>query len=120
MTSRQGGQHGNRNALKHGRYARHYPEEVKKAFKKWDLNDFGAEIQLLRVAMDTMTQSLLAPGTNADAIIKLTHAIAHTVDSLVNAAGQQMLFNPSDDPILVAWNDTVNEKEFFRDGIPPE
>jgi hypothetical protein len=120
MKRREGGQPGNRSALKHGIYARHYPEEVKKAFKKWDLGDFAAEIQLLRVANDKMTQVLLAPGNDDDVTIKLSHAIAYTVDSLVKAATKQMQFNSSDDPVLVAWADVQDEEEFFEDGVTPE
>jgi hypothetical protein len=120
MTRREGGQPGNKNALKHGIYARHYPEEVKKAFKKWDLGDFAAEIQLLRVAMDKMAEAILAPGADRDAISKEVNAIAHGVDTLVKAATQQMQFNSRDDPVLVAWNDILNEEEFFQDGVPPE
>jgi hypothetical protein len=120
MKRREGGQPGNRNALKHGIYARHYPEEVKKAFKKWDLSDFGAEIQLLRVAMDKMAEAILAPGAERDAISKQVNALAHGVDSLIKAATQQMQFNLRDDPALEAWNDILHEEEFFKDGVPPE
>jgi hypothetical protein len=120
MKKRNGGQPGNRNALKHGIYARHYSNAVKKAFKKWDLGDFGAEIQLLRAGMDKTAEGMFAPGAEGNDHHKEMNAIAHGVDSLVKAAVQQALLNPREDPILAAWAEVEDEEEFFEDGRPTE
>ena len=44
---------GNRDARKHGLYARHYPNDIKKNLLRSEVGvDFSPLIQLLRVSMD--------------------------------------------------------------------
>ena len=120
-TSRKrGAQPGNRNALKHALYARHYPDETRKVLAKWELSDYAAEIQLLRVSLDRLAQDVLAPKPDPDRLIKQVTAMSIAVDSLVNASKQHMLFNSSDSPTMIAWTDTLLDHEFFPGGEPPE
>lgn len=110
---------GNRNALKHGLYARHYPDEVKKKLLHWEVDDFIAEIQLLRVSMDRIAGRILLPTTDDDLIIKQNNSLSGSVCSLVRASSQHVLFNSKESPVLVAWFDTLNTHEFFIDGEIP-
>ncbi len=43
---------GNKNALKHALYARHYSEEIKGSLRIWDVKDYIGEVHLLRVGID--------------------------------------------------------------------
>jgi hypothetical protein len=115
---RRGGQPGNRNALKHGLYARHFPKEIRKKFVKWDLDDFGAEIQLLRMSLDNLIQSILTPDLDAELRVKLVNAVSVSVRALVGASRQHLLFHSSDNPVLVAWLDTLADHDFFVDTEP--
>jgi hypothetical protein len=117
---KHGGQPGNRNALKHALYAKHYPDETRKVLAKWELSDYAAEIQLLRVTLDKLAQDVLAPNPDSDRLIKQVTAMSIAVDSLVNASKQHMLFNSADSPTMVAWTDTLLDHEFFKDGESPE
>jgi hypothetical protein len=115
-----GAQPGNRNALKHGLYARHFPDEFKKKFVKWNLDDFAAEIQALRVSIDKCVEFILTPGSDHTEITKKTSAMAAAISTLVNTSRQHILFNSSDNPQMIAWLDTTRENNFFQDGDPPE
>ena len=117
---RSGAQPGNRNALKHALYARHYPDETRKVLAKWDLSDYAAEIQLLRVSLDKLAQAVLAPSPDPDRLTRQVSAMSTAVASLVHASTQHMLFNSTDNPIMVAWTDTLQDHEFFPGGDPPE
>ena len=110
---------GNRNALKHGLYARHYPDDIKKNLLRWEPDDFSAEIQLLRVSMDRIAERLNSSTIDDDLIIKQNNSLANSVCSLVRASSQHILFNSKENPVLVAWFDTINSHEFFTDGEPP-
>jgi hypothetical protein len=121
MSNRKGGgQPGNRNALKHALYAKHYPDETKKVLAKWGLDDYAAEVQLLRVSLDKLTQDIFSSTADASERIKIVFAISSAVDSLVNASKQHLLFNSSDNPVMVAWTDTLLDHEFFNGDQPPE
>jgi len=109
----------NRNALKHGLYARHYPGEIKKNLLRWELDDFAAEIQLLRVTNERLLACLLTPMLDPETIARLGGAISHSVTSIVRASRQHVLFNSRENPVLVAWFDTVSAGEFFIAGDPP-
>jgi hypothetical protein len=119
-TRKRGSQPGNKNALRHALYARHFPDETRKVLANWELSDYAAEIQLLRVSLDTLARDVLAPGADPDRLIKQVAAMSTAIDSLVNASRQHVLFNSSDSPIMIAWTDTLLDHEFFPDGEPPE
>ena len=112
---RRGGQPGNRNALRHGLYARHFPEDLKPALARWDLDDFTAEIQLLRVCMDAIIKDLLATSPGDDLRVKQINAISNAVSSLTRASAQHLLNNSNRNPLLVAWYETVAAHPFFID-----
>jgi len=116
----RGAQPGNLNALKHGLYARHYPDEVRDVFVRWDLSDFAAEVQALRVSIDKLVQSILAPNTDPEAVAKKVFAMSAAVSALLKASRQHILFNSTDSPPLMAWLDTLYEHDFFQDGETPE
>jgi hypothetical protein len=130
MTSRQsppapprkrkgGGQPGNRNALKHALYARHYTAEVKGILKTWDVKDYIGETQLIRVGIDKIAEILLSEEVSVMEKVAMLNSLARasrTVTSLVN---RHMLMNSDDDPIYIAWDDITHEREFFTDGEPP-
>jgi hypothetical protein len=117
---KRGAPQGNRNALKHGLYARHFPYEFKKIFLKWGLTDYAAEVQALRVSIDKLVEFILTPGADSDAITRKTLAMAVAVSALVNTSRQHSLFNSNDTPVHVSWLDTTHENDFFQDGNPPE
>jgi hypothetical protein len=100
---KHGAQPGNKNALKHGLYARHYPEEFKRSFLKWELDDYAAEIQLLRVSMDKIAERMLRPNPDQEALSVQVNALSNAVTSLVNASRQHILFNSRESPVLIAW-----------------
>jgi hypothetical protein len=111
---------GNQNALKHGLYARHFPEQIKKSFLRWDLDDYAAEIQLLRYALDKLASCLSSENVDEELLVKVNIAMAHVVSSLVRASRQHILFNAEDNPILVAWFDVCAGHDFLLDGTPPD
>ena len=115
MTKR-GAPPGNRNALKHGLYARRFSSEVKKNLLQWNLADFAAEVLALRVMVDILLGDALSPISDPDMRIKQMNAMAHATDSIVNAATRHMLFNSDDNPVLKAWFETIHEQVFFLDG----
>ena len=51
---------GNKNALKHALYARHYSAETKGVLRNWDVKDYISEIHLLRVGLDKLTEILIS------------------------------------------------------------
>lgn len=55
---RQGGQPGNKNALRHGFYAKRFTTEEKQRLEGQDATDVQAEISLLRVCIDKLYDQL--------------------------------------------------------------
>ena len=130
MTSRQapsprprrkgGGQPGNRNALKHALYAKYYSEETKKILLKSETIDFIAEAQLLRASMDTLARILLVqkdlPVADKVAMLNGIVRASNTMSLLVH---RHRLLNTSEDPVYIAWEDTLRELEFFTEETLP-
>jgi len=130
MTSRQspparprrkgGGQPGNRNALKHALYARHYPEETMDILLKWDVKDYIGEAHLMRDCIDRVAEILLLKDVPVMEKVAMLNALTHAVRSVPALVGRHLLLNTNDDPVYIAWDDITHEREFFTDGVPPE
>lgn len=115
---KHGAQKGNKNALKHGLYSKHYDDETKKILCKWDPLNWIAEIQLLRVIMDKITKDTFA-SKDKSMHVKQLNAIAMATATLVQTGLKHALLNGDDNPVLTAWSATLDEENFFEDGEPP-
>jgi len=115
-----GGQPGNRNALKHALYARLYSPETKDTLLGWDMKDFIAEAQLLRVSIEKVASVLLSEDVPLEQIAAMQNSLSNACKTITLLIQRYMLVNTGDDPIYLAWTDTTHEREFFSDGEPPE
>ncbi|MFA5876643.1 MAG: hypothetical protein WC901_08200 [Candidatus Margulisiibacteriota bacterium] len=122
MTTKRkfGGQPGNRNALKHALYARHYSEETKDFLRKWDVKDYIGEAHLIRVSMDTIAELLLSEDVPAMEKVAMVNALSRASRTVTALVSRHLILNTGDDPIYIAWDDITHEHEFFTDGAPPE
>jgi len=119
MTRRGGGQKGNKNAIKHGMYARYYDEEFKTLVVKWPYDNFIDLIQLQRNSLVRAAERIQKSDLDTPGIVALINAIAVQVTAITSAVARHSLMNEPDHPVLVAWNDVSHEQEFFFDGEPP-
>lgn len=120
-TRKPGAPPGNRNALKHALYSRHYPEGTKKILLTWDIKDYIGEVHLLRASMDKMAEVLLdQKDIPAAEKVAMLNAIARASSTLSLLVHRHFLLNTRDDPVYIAWEDITHEREFFNDGVPPE
>ena len=115
-----GGQPGNRNALKHALYARHFPEDIKGTLLKWDVKDFIGEALLIRVSIDRVAEILLLRDVPVMETVAMLNALTHASQTFTTMINRHFLLNTSDNPIYIAWDDVTHEQEFFTDGVPPE
>jgi len=115
-----GGQPGNRNALKHGLYARLYPPETMDILLKWDVKDYIGEALLMRTAIDRVAEILLLEDVSVLEKVAMLNALTRAVRSVPALVSRHLLLNTYDDPLYKAWDDTTYEHEFFTDGVPPE
>ena len=116
----RGAPKGNKNALKHALYARHYDEKTKHTLTNWDVKDYIGEAQLIRVSIDKVAEILLSDDTlpmEKTAMLNALSQASRTVAALIK---HHLLLNTDDDPIYVAWLDTTYEKQFFPSGSPLE
>jgi hypothetical protein len=122
MTAKRkiGGQPGNRNALKHALYARHYSAETKDFLLKWDLKDYIGEAHLIRVSMDTIAEVLLSKDVPVMEKVAMVNALSRASRTVTALVSRHLLLNTGDDPVYIAWDDITYEHEFFTDGAPPE
>jgi hypothetical protein len=115
-----GAQPGNRNALKHALYARHYPESTRKTLLTWDVKDQIGEIHLLRASMDSIAELIMEKkDIPANERVALTNAISRASSTLSVLVQRHFLLNTRDDPVYIAWDEATHERQFFTDGEPP-
>lgn len=116
-----GGQPGNRNALKHALYARHYSPDTKKFLLTWDVRDYIGEAHLLRASMDNMAGILMTKTEISDSErVAMLNAISKASSTYSLLVQRHFLLNTSEDPVYLAWEDVTHEREFFTDGEPPQ
>jgi len=115
-----GGQPGNRNALKHALYARHYPQDTMDILLKWDVKDYIGEAHLIRASIDRVAEILLLEDVSVMEKVAMLNALAYATRTFTALVNRHMLLNTNDDPIYIAWDDITHEREFFTDGVPPE
>ncbi len=112
MTRRQGGQPGNKNALKHGLYARRFTKPEISALKKMDPASLEAEIHLLRVVADRILARLEAATDDSDAYTKLTNSLTNAITALNTTARTHALlmgaYTPLDDALINALEELDN------------
>jgi hypothetical protein len=111
---------GNRNALKHALYARHYTPEAKDYLRKWDPKDYLAEAHLLRIGLDKIAGILLSKEVSVMETAAMVNALTRASQTYTTVVSRHLLLNTGDDPVYVAWDDVTHEREFFTDGVPPE
>jgi hypothetical protein len=115
-----GGQPGNRNALKHALYARLYSEKTRDTLQKWEIKDYIGEAHLLRVSIDRVAEILLLKDVPVMEMVAMLNALSRTAKTVTTLIRSHFLLNTSDDPVYIAWDDITHEREFFKDGVPPE
>jgi len=111
---------GNKNALKHALYARHYSEEIKGSLRIWDVKDYIGEVHLLRVGIDKIAGILLSEDVPVMETVAMLNALAHASRTVTALVSRHLFLNTGDDPVYIAWDDITHEREFFTDGAPPE
>jgi hypothetical protein len=119
---KRGAPYGNRNALKHALYSRHYPEATRKKLLNWDVKDYIGEVQLLRASIDQLADILWkddAQSSDKERVAML-NAISRASATLSLLVHRHYLLNTTDNPVYLAWDDVVRERDFFEDGVPPE
>jgi hypothetical protein len=116
---KEGGQPGNKNALKHALYARHYSPEVRKKLLTWDIKDLVGEIHLLRACLDRVSEILLKDDSPVNERVAMLNSLERTSRTVAALANRHLLLNTSDDPYYIAWDDITHERHFFEDGVPP-
>jgi hypothetical protein len=111
---------GNKNALKHALYARHYSAETKGVLRNWDVKDYISEVHLLRFGLDKIAEILTMKDVPVMETVAMVNALARASRSISTLVSRHMLLNTHDDPILIAWEDVTREQEFLTDGVVPE
>jgi len=111
---------GNKNALKHALYVRHYSPEAKDILRKWDVKDYIGEAHLLRISIDKIAEHLLSKDVPVMEMVAMVNALARASRTVTTLISRHLLLNTGDDPIYIAWDDITYEHEFFTDGAPPE
>jgi len=87
----------------------------------WDIKDYIGEVHLLRASMDKMAEVLLdQKEIPAAEKVAMLNAIARASSTLSLLVHRHFLLNTRDDPVYIAWEDITHEREFFKDGVPPE
>ena len=117
---KRGGQPGNRNALKHALYARYYSEQTRNGLLNLDAKDYLGEVHLLRASMDRLAETLiLHDEITPTEMTAMTNAISRASSTMSVLVQRHMLLNTTKDPVYIAWDDVIHEREFFKDGEPP-
>ena len=112
---------GNRNALKHSLYARYYNQQTRDTLLNWDVKDHIGEAHLLRAGMDRVAEELLAQkDIPSEKKVAMLNVIARASSTFSLIISRHFLLNTTENPVYIAWEDITHEREFFKDGEPPE
>ena len=103
---RRGGQPGNKNALKHGLYARHYTQSQRAGLKDMAPLEAVAEIHMLRTGLD-MVLTLIATCEDEDRKIKLLNSLFTGTARLLSAMRTQVYLVGDNKEILTDFWDTL-------------
>ena len=114
MPRKSGGQPRNRNAYKHGFYARFFTPGESRLISKTPLADLTGEVDLLRVNVDRFMQAYMDSLDNLDYARRLDGLRAITLAVGRIAALQRFLSSPSRN---TAYIDQLNR---FLAGIPED
>jgi hypothetical protein len=112
---------GNRNALKHALYAKHYSPEISATLLKWDAKDLLGEVHLLRATLNKLAETmLLHDEISAAERTAMSNAISKASSTVNTLVRSYLLLNTTRDPVYLAWEDVTLERVFFIDGETPE
>jgi hypothetical protein len=119
---------GNKNALKHGLYSKHFSQEEQTRLGKMSPEDYRHEINMMRVAVRNVFEIQVrlhkeleelmnaGQGYDVEALAKITNSLSLAMTALNNTARTYALFNGTDTNVKDAFDEALDSLAVFLDG----
>jgi hypothetical protein len=119
---------GNKNALKHGLYSKHFSAEEQTRLGKMSPEDYRHEINMMRVAVRNVfeiqvrlhkeVEELMNTGQayDVEALAKITNSLALAMTALNTTARTYALFKGTDTNVTDAFDEALDSLAVFLDG----
>ncbi len=119
---------GNKNALKHGLYSKHFSAEEQTRLGKMSPEDYRHEINMMRVAVRNVfeiqvrlhkeVEELMNAGRayDVEALAKITNSLSLAMTALNTTARTFALFNGTEPKVTDAFDEALESLAVFLDG----